>query len=452
MTEECCDEKHPMDYRPRRVRAFSLFDTKDPIPAQLEDTKEFKELFQKWNFVPFASTDKVTGHRLLYLYKLLYERSPTHRGCIEKIATYAFGTSATTMRATDPEFDTGEEVQPPSTQERKEYKENGLSIVKFDRPIKEFFRQLCKDKQWAGNMWFQVNIAEVNGEFGVYFKIHKQENVLYLTEDVTVSRVVAVSPQFDDAYLDKYPPEYLPLFPEFREENGVKKTMFHYKEGDFVWYGRPRSGAALENMFEEQQATSYRVRAAAKEFTGKRLIETEDPEGYAVDPKTAADERAAFVKEFEENYTQAGVNPQGVVLLSRPFKAAPMTVHEVPPNTDHDYFRGISELDEKEILKAHQVTRKFMSLETASRYTSQVGFVEDFVLNMEPVIYDHRHTVLNFVNTALSWVWEMTGREYLNTQSLWFGSPIDVSVEQYKKGQIIPDNTNDGFDDTTGDN
>ena len=129
-----------------------------------------------------------------------------------------------------------------------------------------------------------------------------------------------------------------------------------------------------------------------------------------------------------------------------------MTVHEVPANTDHEYFRGISELDEKEILKAHQVTRKFMSLETASRYTSQVGFIEDFVTNMEPVIYDERHSVLNFVNTALSWVWEQTGREYLNNQSLWFGSPIDVSIEQFKKGQIVPDPINDGFDNSTGGN
>ena len=441
-----------MDYHPRRVTGFTLFNAADPIPSQLEDTREFKELFQKWNFVPFASTDKVTGHRLLYLYKLLYERSPTHRGCIEKIATYAFGTSATTMRAIDPEFDTGEEVTPPTAQERKTYREEGLSIVKFDRPIKEFCRQLCKDKQWSGNMWFQVNISEVNGEFGVYFKIHKQENVLYLTEDVTVSRVAAVSPQFDDAYLDKYPPEYIPLFPEFREENGVKKTMFHYKEGDFVWYGRPKSGVALENMFEEQQVTSYRIRAAARGFTGKLIIETEDPEGYSQDPKTIAEERSLFVKDFKEQFTEAGVNPQGVVLASRPFNSKPMFVHDVRANTDHEYFKGISELDEKEILKAHQVTRKFMSLETSSRYTSQVGFIEDFVTNMEPVIYDERHSVLNFVNTALSWVWEMTGREYLNTQSLWFGSPIDVSIEQFKKGQIIPDPINNGFDNPTGNN
>ena len=452
MDENCCDEKHPMDYRPRRVAAFSLFNTADPIPQQLEDTRELKLLFERWNFVPFATTNKGTGHRLLYLYNLLYDRSPTHRGCIEKISTYAFGTSATTMRAADPEFDTGEETTPPSTQERKVYKEEGLSIVKVDRPIKEFHRQLCKDKQSVGNMWVQVNLSEVNGEFSAYFKIHKQVNVLYLTEDVTVARVAAISSNFDDAYLDKYPPEYVPLFPEFREENGVKKTMFHYKEGDFVWYGRPNSGAALENMFEEQQMTSYRVKAAANEFSGKIIIETEDPDGYNTDPKTAADERSAFVREFEENYTNRAKNPQGVVLASRPFNTKPMFVHDIPANTNHEYFRGISELDEKEILKAHQVTRKFMSLETASRYTSQVGFVEDFVLNMEPIIYDHRHTVLNFVNTALSWVWQITGREYLNEQSLWFGSPIDVSIEQYKKGQIIPDNTNDGFDNNAGNN
>lgn len=458
MTEDCCGDVditkvNPMDVRSgRRAGNFTLFSQSNPILSEIEDSRELKLFFEKWNFVPFRGSDKGSGHSVLHLFDLLFRRSPTHSGCIKKKSTYAFGTAATTMRAVDAEFDTGEEVVPPTFQDRKTYKEQGLSIVKFDRPLKDFFRQLSDDYQWSGQAWVQLNYSEVNGEASAFFKIHQSKNVLYLNTEPGEARIVGVSPKFEDEYLNRYEPEYLPMFPEFQQAGGVQKTMMHLKCGGNFWYGDPASISALENAFEEQQQTSYRIKSAHGEFSGKIIIETEGAEGGYSDPAQAQREYKEFVREFEENYTNRGKNPQGVVLAERPFGAKPMFVHDIPANTNHEYFTGISELDEKEILKAHQTTRRFMSLETGSRFTSQVSFVEDFVMNMEPVIYDLRHTILTFMNKGLSKVWEMAGREFLNEQSLWFGSPIDVSIEQFKKGLVIPDNTNNGFNNGTGSN
>jgi len=46
--------------------------------------------------------------------------------------------------------------------------------------------------------------------------------------------------------------------------------------------------------------------------------------------------------------------------------------------------------------------------------------------------------VMTFINKAVSAFWNYAGREELNAQSLWFGSPIDSTVEAYKVNKASP--------------
>lgn len=440
---DCCGESEPTNpkkdvfNRRRRQVGLQLYQVKNPIPDEVCDPDEIQTFFKKWNFVPYAGTTNHSGQMLLVWYLMLAQLSPTHNACISKKLKYAVGGKATPVRSEDQEWDTGEESQPLPSPEKTNYRDTVNEFIDFDGGVTKFHRRIGWAFEATGNAWVEMSYSQTLGVGRVSLKAHRVTHCLYLNTKPGEMRVVAISPKWEDNYLNKNQPRYVPLYPNFvQDENGILRTMFHLKNGDNSWYGRPESAGADLYKYREVQDAMYLVKQAGANFTGQLIIEVEDD-----DPEYAAaieDESAkhvgfaGFADRFEQNYTQKADDPQSVLVTARPYGSKPMFVFQVSPNTNQDWYKVTGEIAEQKITRAHGCTPRFMGFEVANGFSQDV-FVSDYVMNMEPVINSLRDEITGISNDALSVAWlELLNKPEMNEISISFMPPIQMAIEQYK--------------------
>lgn len=419
-------------------RRYSLFEGVDyPIELETTDEDDVKGFFKSGKFIPFAGNQKESGHKLLNLLKLVADFSPLNSACVGKKNGFAFGSTATTIRYKDPEFSTGDEKKPLTPAEREMYR-LALKDVRFDRPTKQFAQKVGADFQDYGNAWIKVAVSKVNGQAAMSLNVVPVENALYVATEKGQDKYVGICSKWSATSLhyDEKDVEILPLWPNYTEEDGVLKSIMHLRNGG-RWYGRPQSMGGLLPMYEAMQTRTYRIQQTHGDFSGRLIIETEadDPagEGEADDHNAQSNGYNGWSDEFSDNYTNAGKNRKGIMHVTRPVGSSPMFVFPVPANANGGYFTDIDRMNAADILAAHGVTPRFMGLETSGRYAQNNAFLEDYVLNVEPTINSLRHTICVFINQALTDFWKITGREFLNEQSLWFNGPIDKQVEMFRE-------------------
>lgn len=439
----CCDDDTPTvlpspkeEMRKRRTAASVpvLFELEDPIPKEVRDTSELSEFLEKWKLVPYAGTDKYTGHSTLAWYLMLAKLSPTNGGVIDKLAKYTVGGRGMFKRSENPDYDIGEELQPLSRQEKVTYEQAITEFIDFDGGVRNFHRLLVWGYKATGNAWVEMSVVTRNGQTRIHLRYLRQTHVMYRRTAPDEMRMGVISPIWSDAYLRKNPPRVIPLYPNFTVEDGAQKTLFHLKAGDNNWYGRPDSQSADLYKYREVQDAMYIVKQAANNFTGQIIMEVEDDGADPAIDETGAWEAGfnSFADRMIENYTQRGRDPMSVFVTSRPFGSKPMFVFQVAPNTNEAWYRETGVMSENFILGAHGATLRFMGKDAANGFSTD-AFVSDYVMNMEPVINDLRTTIMVFSNSILSVAWEILGRIELNDISLTFQSPIQSQIEQYKQ-------------------
>lgn len=415
-----------------------LFRLTNPIPSEVKDSRTLKKIFKDWNLVPYAGTSANSGHSLLSWELLLANLSPSNTAAINKKLKYAVGGKARIVRSVDPEFETGEELKPVSTSEAIGYRDGLKSFFEFEGGIIQFHRRIGWQYEATGNSFVEMSFATFQGQTRFYLRPHKTTNVLYLNTEPGKPREVAISPIWEDRYLEKNPPRVVPIYPLFSNDGGVRRTMFHLKAGNFTWYGRPPSSGADVYKYREVQDSIYMVKAAASDFTGRLILELEDddPEFAAAieDEKAKANGFPGFVQRFEENFTNKGDDPQSVLVSSRPYGSRPMFVFQVSPNTKQDWYKVTGEINEDHIFRAHQVTPRFMGKEVSSGFSTDV-YLSDYLLNMEPVIKELHDELTTFTNSIITAGWSLLGLNDFNLFSIAFAPPIVSSLEEYKTGK-----------------
>lgn len=439
----CCDDDSPtvlpspkeeMRKRGNSYRQPVISEIEDPIPKEIRDTSEVSNVIEKWKLVPYAGTDKYTGHSTLAWYLMLAKLSPTNGGAIDKLAKYTVGGRGVFIRSENPDYDIGEESQPLTQQEKIAYEQAITEFIDFEGGVRNFHRLLVWGYKSTGNAWVEMSIVTVQGQTRVSFRYIRQTNVMYLKTGPDEMRMGVISPIWSEAYLRKNEPRVIPLYPNFTVKDGAQKTLFHLKAGDNNWYGRPDSQSGDLYKYREVQDAMYIIKQAANNFTGQIIMEVEDD---GADP--AIDEAGAWQAGFDsfadrmiENYTQRGKDPMSVFVTSRAFGAKPMFVFQVAPNTNQTWYKETGAMSQDFILGAHGCTLRFMGKDAANGFSTD-AFVSDYVMNMEPVINDLRTTIMVFSNNILSVAWEALGLIELNDISLTFKSPIQSQVEQYKQ-------------------
>ena len=440
LSTDCCDgvaENPKQRMRGRRAsKGLSIYGVDNPIPSEVCDSDELKTFFQKWNLVPYAGTTRESGQSLLSWYQMLAQLSPTHSACISKKLKYAIGGKAGFVRALDTEFDTGEDVRELSVAEKIAYRDALNEFIEFEGGIGKLHRSLGWSLEATGNAWAELSFSETLGVGRARIKAHRVTHCLYVNTKKDERKIVAVSPKWTDEYLKKNEPRYVPLYPNFvKDADGTIRTMFHLKNGDNTWYGRPESQGSDIYKYREFQDQIYLVKQAASNFTGQLIVEVEDD-----DPEfaPAIDEQGAkeagydsFAQRFEHSYTQKADDPQSVLVTSRPYGSKPMYVFQLDPNTNENWYKVTGEIAEQKITRSHGLTLRFMGFDVANGFATD-AFVSDYVMNVEPIIEELLQALTNFTNKIISEVWRMVNREDLNEYSITFAPPIQSAIDEYK--------------------
>jgi len=423
---------------------MQLYSVENPIPDEVRDSQEIQKFFTRWNFVPYAGTTKYSGQSLLVWYLMLAQLSPTHNACISKKLKYAVGGKATPINSLDPEWDTGEENAELTPAQKAAYRDKVNEFIEFGAGVGKFHRRIGWSYEATGNAWVEMTYSETLGVKRVHLKGHRVTHCLYLNTEPGEMRVVAISPIWEESYLNKHEPRYVPLYPNFgREADGTLKTMFHLKNGDNSWYGRPESQGSDLYKYREVQDAIYQIKQAGSNFTGQLIIEVEDDQpdsNEAIDDsKAQAAGFASFADRFEQNYTNRADEPQSVLVTARPFGSRPMFVFQIKPNTNENWFKVTGDISEAKIMQSHGCTPRFMGKEVAGGFSQDV-FVSDYVINMEPVINELRDELTKFSNGALSAAWiDLLNMPDMNQISITFMPPIQAAIEQYRNQQITAD-------------
>jgi len=443
---DCCEETQPTnpkkDVFPRRKKAskgLDLYKIQNPIPEEIRDIEELTLFFDKYKLVPFAGTSKHTGHALLYWYLMLAQLSPTHSACISKKLKYAVGGRGTFIRAEDPQWDLGEENTPLTTAEKVQYRDALNDFVIFENGVTDFHRRIGWSYEATGNAWIELVYSEVVGVGKVTLKAHKVTNVLYLKSKAGEARRVAVSPIWTDDYLRKHPFREVPIYPNFeQDEDGNLRTMFHLKNGDNDWYGRPESQGSDLYKYREVQDATYLIKQAGSNFVGQLIMEIEDDQ---LDDAESDAQKAGFgslTDRFSKNYTAQADDPASVVITARPFGSRPMFVFQVKPNTNEAWYQTVGDINEAKIMQSHGCTPRFMGKEVAGGFSQDV-FISDYVINMEPVINELRGILTRFSNQAVTAAWiDLFNRPELNQYSISFVPPIQSQIDALKNATITP--------------
>lgn len=461
--QTCCDDTaakpatHPFaKSRERGWTGLKVTELKNPIPGEIEDDTELEKVWEDHKLVPYSDS----GYSLLLWYLILAKLSPTHAACIQKMKTYAIGSRAFFKRAEDPEYDLGEDLNPLSSNESKQFKDTLAEFVTFEGGIRAFCKKVLWQLKVTGNAFIEMSWSVTNGVYRFNIKAHKTTEVIYKYTKPGEMRVVAISPVWSSEYLKKFPPRLVPVSEKtvsgidrpfsVKSEDGVERTVFHLKSGDNKWYGRPDSEGSDLYKYMEVQDSIYLIKQMAADLVGKMIIEVEDDDP---DANPAIDNEGAqkagfnsFADRMEQNYTQKGDDPSAIFVTARPIGSRPMFVYQIQPNTNENWFKVGGEIKEQKVLRSHGLTLRFMGFDVSTGFSSET-FIADYVLNVEPVINALRADVLNFVNLILGEVWKKIGREELNQISVWFRSPIESQIEQFKKmsdGSTNADNPNGG--------
>ena len=449
LSNGCCEDSktipHPFEgYRGMGGSGnMELFDAKNPIPDEVTDTDALQKLFEDFKLVPFASANKKTGHAYLTWLLTLSKLSPTNAACIEKIKNYVVGGKAKFVRAEDPEYNSGLEGGPMTASENKAFSDALKETVIFEGGVIDFHKKILGSAKATGNAFVECSISTINGQTKANLRYLKVTDVMYKVTAPGEIKVVVISPVWEDGYLKKNKPVLLPVAPDFVEENGVKKAVFHLKVGDGNWYGRPDSQGSDVYKYREVQDSIYVTKQSAANFVGQIILEVEDDDAGsapAIDNEDAKKSGfKSFVDRLTQNFTQKGKDPQSMMVTARPQGARPMSVFQVKPNTNERWYEVTGKISESKIIMSHGVTLRFMGLDVSNGFSSD-AFVADYVMNVEPTINETRTELMVFTNKILSFVWDFAGKSEMNQFSLTFSSPIQSQIEQYKSTQTQQEN------------
>lgn len=443
--QECCPETPAINpkaeiARARRhsgLRGVQIFNIENPILEEIEDPDWLSGIIDRWNLVPYAGTNKYSGHMQLYWYLMVAKLSPTHGACINKIVKYAFGPRATFERAVDPEYDLGEDEEALSKERKTDFREALKEFFDFEGGISKLHRRLGYGYKATGNGWIEMTYAETMGVPKVHLRVHKVAHCMYVRTETDQARRVAISPVWREDYLEKYPPRIVPLYPQYsRDAGGVVRTIFHLKNGDNEWYGRPDTESSDLYKYREIQDAMYLIKQAAGNFTGQVIIEAEDGDSQyddALDDDEAkANGYSSFADEFEQNWTMKGDEPQMVMVTRRPAGAKPMFVFQFRPNTNENWYKETGTIAEDKITQSHNLTAQFMGRDTGTGLATDI-IIGDYVFRNKPAIDDFRNEITVFTNSILSAAFnDLLGKDEFQDCSITFMSPIQKTIEDYK--------------------
>ena len=422
----------------RKINTISFSDIESPINLQIKDPKEVISAFKKWPLIPFAGTVHGSNQGLLHFFNSARFISSTLGACHEGIKSYLFAPKIAIEKASDPDFEMGDETNEVIN------KADFLEFIK-SLDVKGGYMKLACDIydefKANGNAFVEVIHTETLGVKKTSVHIHPTESCAYLCTDKNQPKVIAISPIWTEQYLRDNPPKVVAAFPNYSStKDKTQRTIIHLKNGKFEWYGRPDWVGSWRSVFEEYQRSDYKIKLAGKRFTGEVFIELEDGDIETEDPldnegAVKAGYRNAADR-FHANFTAGSDNPQTAIVMTRPLGAKPAFVHEFKPNTNENYFKVMSDQNRRDIIENNSWSERLLGNSVAQGF-SHDAFISELKVKDVSVLRKYRQVISQLINAIIGEAVNFHDRSDLEGIAIAFKSSVEEMAEIEKEQEII---------------
>lgn len=417
------------------AKTLKNYKLESPIPDEVKDITKLQNWFRKNAYIPFAGTTQDSNHTYLRYLQNLARFSPTLASCINGIKFYAFTGKPKIIKSVDSEFDFSDDLKTEDlTLEQKNSFVNKLSLIKKGNMTwSELAANLYNSYKGTGNAFLSVEIKTILGQKFVYIKYHEPETVLYKISTLFEEHKVDISASWDSAYLKKYPPKTMSVYPFYDEDKNKENfsTIIHLKNGT-GFYGRPDWYAASHDAFLEVKNKEYLLKAVHSNFTGQLLLEFEGSEGNSGLDQEKAQESGYknAIDQWQSNLTNSGgsresaIN-QSVIILERPGGASPVFIKEFTINTNEKFYDKISDMVERNIIKVNMWSKNLSGVDAAGGFSTD-SFISELKAKL-PVIQFYQNLIDNqCINTALDFIGRILEDQEFIDFNIIHKNPIEV--------------------------
>jgi len=402
----------------------AIADVWSPIAEEIRDPETLKYVVSgAYKYVPFLEG----GDASFAFFSRMRRLSPTQGAVIKSIGEYSFGGGLTVIRKSDGFADI--EEQPVQDQERQSFKNwletwtNGIDILKSIRETYQSFKTY-------GNAYLEIVKTTVTGQTFFQYKAHSADRVRYMqsqkNDPNSILKFVWLSPEFTYTFLSKYPPDLVPVYPFWSDEdNNTQRTIIHLKNTiiERDWYGEPDSISSLFNQYSEYQRGRYFVDSYANDFVGKIFIETETD-----DSDEAKQMNKAFDKAIVNCFTNKGASKKSVLHRARPIGTEPTKLQQIAPNTNEKFHQTMASVDENQIIKSHD-WHPILFMKVAGSMGGSQEFREIFKVKNVSVIQPMQNTILDPYRMMIGIVANETGFD-LNRLTIGALTPYQQLLEE----------------------
>lgn len=399
-------------------RKFNGLNMDDPFPRLIQDPAELSRFMTKNKIIPFAGVNNASGDAMRAMLKMLSKLSPTHSGCVKAKVEMGFSGEFQIWR--NGLFETAEKA---SGETIKDYAGAFQGITFSGVKYNNFVQDVARDYLNYGNVFIEIYTFNLGSD--VMFNLRKLPfEYSYIIEDPANNRS---HQHYYDTNIGTWTMdgEITPFFPLFKEHELGYKAILHIKNGT-TFYGEPDSIESILNQYSEYQNTHYRVKLAANNFTGQVILEYEgdNPETDHVaniDGDKVEDDKGQGII---NNFIAGTDDPQTVIISERPFGAKQMFVHEIKTNTNQDYYKVTSEIDEAQIVKAHRWSYRLMGMNVANGMNSDV-YRQEWMAKYETVVASLVQQVLGPLDSVYDVYFRVIGRDDLTGYNQFIKNPLE---------------------------
>lgn len=414
-----------------RIVSSLIQEFDNPIIGEIKDTGEIAKTFNRYPFVPYAGTGLYSSHSYLNLLLDIVDNCPTLSQCIEVIGNFCFNSGQTLYKNSGNLFLTEDMVEADlATQQRFTEHLMEINFIHYNQEVNfvHFVKALYFEIK-NGNCYVELIRDKVGEQVSYTYKIHPQTHCLY-TVHTNNTFSIAVSKSFDYNYLRKYPPKLVPIYPEVSaDDEDMVNTMFHFKTRTNGLYGRPDWISCLLSAYNEYQNVLYRVKLAGRDFSPKVLIEVEgDDPSLIVDNEDDED----VLNRIIDNFTVGGKNATSILAMERPHGATPVHVHEFKVNTQEDFYDKISEINEREIIKANGWSRLLLTGEVLTGFNT-TPYDQELRNREVSVLRKYQTLVSSMVHRLLKPYFDDQDPE-MNNYQMYFNLPYDDNIDDSEGG------------------
>jgi|GEM_PF-6780812 len=380
----------------------ALVSIADPIEEELRDIEKAKMAYAVLPIIPFFDNSDAT----LKVLRKLASLSPTEGSCINSIADYVLGGGLQIVDRVRPGVST-------SRSQRKSPEAENLAFDDFESWHPDIDIAYLLDQVEScfmnyaifGNIALHVKWFEIGGEKYIHFESIDMEDWRFWATYPGEPKLAVISPIWTYDYITRFPPKYVGVYPHITEEEGISETIIHLnnKIPGRPWYGLPKSHQALYYKYWEYQLGDYGTKGYANQWSARVFLETA---GDNVEPGDIDQFRANLKKTFSFRE-----DAKRVLHRHRNLSAEKTQVYEFKDDKSHEFHVAVSDIAERNIIKAHNWHRVLMGVPTPGRLGGQNDFSDIFKVKYNTIIAPTQNKIMQPFNTMLGIAQEWLGLE-----------------------------------------